>query len=542
MGALLPSVAIATALVVLVFRFLGRLSSPPELKPAPQDGIPPVPHLLGERLVKALPQGSVLLLHRDGELFRQSLSTYFARQERDVVQAVIVQPRTTQEVSTAIQILKQEHQRRQSSGALSDNTLFAVRGGGQSPLTGAASAKGGVLIDLTHFREVTVAEDRESVVIGAGSRWGDVSRTLDELNLGVVGGRSADVGVGGFTLGGGISFFTPRYGLACSNVIAYEVVLASGATVTATASSHPELWRALKGGSNNFGIVTRFTVRCFSSSPIWSGYIYAPGSQCTKALLALHNSVKRMDPKSSGAEVDSYAAGAIVCDVYLQPISMRLLALQLAYTKTPESPEQWPAFWQRSGFSALWRYWSTHKVQSVTSAVEEVNRGCWPSKRSSFGTTTIKNDLATIMAAHDVFREATASLRKVEGSMWTMVMQPLLPSWTAKGDPNVIGVHESTNEPLIIINMSIDWDGAHNDEYVYSVVRGILAKINAIAEANGRTHPYRYLNYCENWQRPLVGYGEQKLEFLRKIGQQYDPDGLFQTGCTGGFKLSASAD
>lgn len=205
MGALLPSVAIATALVVLVFRFLGRLSSPPELKPAPQDGIPPVPHLLGERLVKALPQGSVLLLHRDGELFRQSLSTYFARQERDVVQAVIVQPRTTQEVSTAIQILKQEHQRRQSSGALSDNTLFAVRGGGQSPLTGAASAKGGVLIDLTHFREVTVAEDRESVVIGAGSRWGDVSRTLDELNLGVVGGRSADVGVGGFTLGGIIS-------------------------------------------------------------------------------------------------------------------------------------------------------------------------------------------------------------------------------------------------------------------------------------------------------------------------------------------------
>jgi hypothetical protein len=84
----------------------------------------------------------------------------------------------------------------------SDNVLFAVRGGGQSPVPGGASAKGGVLIDLALFREVMVADDRESVALGAGVRWVDALRILDDQGLTTVGGRSSDVGVAGYTLGG----------------------------------------------------------------------------------------------------------------------------------------------------------------------------------------------------------------------------------------------------------------------------------------------------------------------------------------------------
>lgn len=213
----------ATAVLAVVW-FLRRTKSPPQARP--QLEVLPNSALVS-KLARALPH--IVLLHRDGDAFRTSINTYWAQQEREVVQACIVQPRDADELATAIDILKREYdERRTLPPKESDSVLFAVRGGGQSPVPGGASAKGGVLIDLALFREVTISDDRESVTLGAGVRWAEASRILDEKGLGVVGGRSSDVGVAGYTLGGGISFFTPRFGLACSNVLAYEVVLASG--------------------------------------------------------------------------------------------------------------------------------------------------------------------------------------------------------------------------------------------------------------------------------------------------------------------------
>lgn len=65
-----------------------------------------------------------------------------------------------------------------------------------------------------------------------------------------------------------MSFFAPRYGFACDNVINFEVVLASGDIVNANAHENPDLWFALKGGSNNFGVVTRFDLRTFKQGKI----------------------------------------------------------------------------------------------------------------------------------------------------------------------------------------------------------------------------------------------------------------------------------
>ena len=80
--------------------------------------------------------------------------------------------------------------------------LFAIRGGGHSPLPGSASIKKGVLIDLSQFCQVLVSEDRSSVTFGGGAKWKNVTKLLDGEGLAVVGGRNSDVGVGGLTLGG----------------------------------------------------------------------------------------------------------------------------------------------------------------------------------------------------------------------------------------------------------------------------------------------------------------------------------------------------
>lgn len=129
-----------------------------------------------------------------------------------VVPACVVRPHNTQQLCTAVTILKHEfNERRKRAGEGSVEGLFAVRSGGHSPVPGAASIQGGILIDLSLFREVTPSEDGSSVVIGVGAKWMDVSTVLDEKGLAVVGGRNSAVGVGGLTLGGKLLLSTTYF-------------------------------------------------------------------------------------------------------------------------------------------------------------------------------------------------------------------------------------------------------------------------------------------------------------------------------------------
>ena len=124
------------------------------------------------------------------------------------------------------------------------------------------------MIDLTHLNATEYDPETKVASIRTGARWGDVYAELQEYEVGVTGGRQSPVGVGGLTLGGGVGWTTPRTGFACDNVVNYEVVLVSGEIVNANASCHADLWRALKGGSSNFGIVTKFDMDTFPANNI----------------------------------------------------------------------------------------------------------------------------------------------------------------------------------------------------------------------------------------------------------------------------------
>lgn len=167
----------------------------------------PEPTRLSKSLASALPN-SVIFPH-DAVAFKQSIKSYWAQQECEVIPACIVRPRDVQQLCTAVDVLQGEYmERKKQAGEEKVEGLFAIRGGGHSPISGAASIKGGVLIDLGLFCEVTPSKDGSSVAIGAGAKWMDVSKVLDEKGLAVVGGRNSAVGVGGLTLGGKILLFT----------------------------------------------------------------------------------------------------------------------------------------------------------------------------------------------------------------------------------------------------------------------------------------------------------------------------------------------
>jgi FAD/FMN-containing dehydrogenase len=105
----------------------------------------------------------------------------------------------------------------------SQQCQFAIKSGGHGMFTGASNIDQGVTIDLLNMNQVSVNDDKTQASIGAGARWYDVYSVLQPMGISVVGGRVADIGVGGLTLGGGISFFSGRYGWACDNVNNYEV-------------------------------------------------------------------------------------------------------------------------------------------------------------------------------------------------------------------------------------------------------------------------------------------------------------------------------
>ena len=87
------------------------------------------------------------------------------------------------------------------------------------------------------------------------------------------------------------------------------------------------------------------------------------------------------------------------------------------------------------------------------------------------------------------------------------------------------------------MSFTVNWDERRDDEFVQTTTRRAVEQIDAVAAANGMGHRYRYLNYCAQWQRPFDSYGAENWRFLKGVSGMYDPDGLFQRGCTGGFKL-----
>jgi FAD/FMN-containing dehydrogenase len=138
--------------------------------------------------------------------------SYWSLQEASLDPACIVKPQSAQDVSKAMSVL-----------ASDGNCKFAIKSQGHAPAAGFANIQDGVTIDLTALRSVSLSSNKKVAYVGAGASWLDVYTYLDQHNVTVAGGRNGQVGVGGLTLGGGISYIGPRVGWACDNVLNFEV-------------------------------------------------------------------------------------------------------------------------------------------------------------------------------------------------------------------------------------------------------------------------------------------------------------------------------
>lgn len=131
---------------------------------------------------------------------------------------------------------------------------------------------------MRNIRDITFSANRNTVTVGMGNTWSQIYAVIEPLGYLVVGGRFATVGMG-LALGAGFSYLVNDKGLAVDNVAGHRVVLGNGTVVETSRRSHPDLFWALKGGSNNFGVVTHMTLETVRTSGIYGGRVTYPASE-----------------------------------------------------------------------------------------------------------------------------------------------------------------------------------------------------------------------------------------------------------------------
>lgn len=173
--------------------------------------------------------------------------------------------------------------------ARSNGLPVAVRGGGHS-VAGFSTCDDGIVIDLSPMNDVHVDQGSRRAVVGGGAVWADVDHETQAHGLATTGGLVSSTGVAGFTLGGGIGWTMRKFGLACDNLVAADVVTADGRLVHASESENPDLLWGLRGGGGNFGIVTRFEFGLHPLGPvIYAGPVFYPAEHAFDLLRAFRH-------------------------------------------------------------------------------------------------------------------------------------------------------------------------------------------------------------------------------------------------------------
>ncbi|CAJ2511674.1 Uu.00g072990.m01.CDS01 [Anthostomella pinea] len=405
------------------------------------------------------------------------------------------------------------------SALVASNVPFAIRSGGHSPNPFDANIDTGVLIVTDRLSHVTYDAATGLASLGPGARWDAVYTALDLYNVTLVGGRVMDVGVGGLILGGGLSYLSDLYGSVCDSVVSFEVVLADGSVVEATAAEHPDLFWALKGGANNFGVVTAFKFTTYPIKNVWGGAQMFSLDQMPAVLEALNQ-------YQTTPNKDPYANLII----NLAP-NLGVVLLTLVYLKPVERPAAYAPFYDLTPVSDQTRFMTLHELMA---AFPPAGTARWTWYTNTF---TPDSDLYAQLSDLLVSAPEIADIGALEAGSIVGAVQPISESLVRAGQAsggNALGL-QPVNQTWFSLNLG--WANVEDDAAANAAIESLHDKIDALASDAGAILEYDFMNDANAKQPVIASYGEDNVQRLRAIQQVYDPQHVFQRLVPGGQKI-----
>ena len=444
--------------------------------------------------------------------------------QSELLPACRVEPGTTEEVSLVLRTLKEKE------------CHFSIRSGGHSRIAGSSNALGGMMIDLIRFNGVELAEDKESARVGAGATWGNVYTELQKHEIMIAGGRVEDVGVGGLTMGGGLSFFSNRYGWTCDQVLEFEIVLPDATVSRVTEKSDPDLFWALRGGGNNFGVVTTFVFKTFKQKPeVWRASVTYDISQADTMLDAQYKLF------TDGMANDPDAA-AIFSYGWVQQWDFTGIFILLVHGSHQDS-ESWPAVF--SDFEKIQAVPDGNSIgmRNISDITTDLRGVSFHGMRSIYKTTTYESN-------RDMDEHVLSSYKAIIEPFKTMNVSSIVPfavfhpipiahtkAMTQRGG-NPLGI--ANEKPLTVMQTVWSWRDRLDDDVNVKANKELFDRIETQGKQSGVLKDYLYQNYAWEDQDVFQGYGKKNFKRLQQIQRKVDPEGIFAKDglCGGYFKIN----
>ncbi|KAF8869587.1 hypothetical protein CPB84DRAFT_1803858 [Gymnopilus junonius] len=433
-----------------------------------------------------------------------------------------VQPDTAQDVA---RILKWIEKARLPNGS---PMPFGVKSGGHTGNPGFSSSPG-ILISMKRFNQVVYHPESQTAVIGAGQIWDDVYEELARHNVAVLGARVTHIGVAGFILGGGYSWQTNQHGLAIDTVTAFELVKTDGTIVDITEASDPDLFFALRGGGNNFGIITSFTIKTFPQGLVWGGplLLLGKGPDIEEKIKKLFYAVQKFidgvtDPK----------AAILVSLGTMEADGPAMLLNFIAFYDGPSPPAGIFDVFQELAPEETSELWKTRTfldfVQNAMYYEGSLDR------RGAFHTVGLSRYTSELLEAVWEQNERWGSKipPATTRNLLTYSVEPFLPNILSHGSPSAYPPDRSIAFSPFPIYLS--WKDPKYDAELQEIMKKVTQEVQDAADKYGIMTGPRYPNYAISGT-PLEEMYGKNVEKLKEVKAKVDPSNLM--GHAGGFKF-----
>jgi FAD/FMN-containing dehydrogenase len=392
-----------------------------------------------------------------------------------------------------------------------DRTLeIAVRGGGHN-VAGTAVCDGGIVIDLSAMRAVTVDPVERTALVQGGALWGDVDHETQGHGLATPGGIVSHTGVGGVSLGGGLGWLMRKHGLTVDNLVQAEVVTADGEIVGASAADHSDLFWALRGGGGNFGIVSSFR---FALHPIGPTVVAGPvfwAADDTAEVLRHYREVVADAPDELGTVVRLGTVPrlpAIAGDLHFRPA----LAVVSCYAGPLEEGERAVRALREFGVPLADLVGPTPYVDHQSGIDDTVPHG-WHYYWKAADLTGMSDDVIEIVAEH-AYR---ATSPRSYAAMFHL-------GGAVRRAPRDATAYAGRD-----VDHNIVIEAVWLPEEDRTVRAPETAWARAFCEALAPHHAGVYVNFldADDDRRVREAYGDDTYRRLAEVKAKYDPDNVF---------------